>query len=292
MKILIAGGTGFIGSFISKRFAKNGIELHFVSRSEGHIQWNESELMKALEQTDVLINLAGKSINCRHTPENQKLILKSRLDTTIMLGEALLKCKHKPELWINASASAFYKSDNEHCQTESNYEQGDDFLAKTVQNWEKTFFDYNTPNTRQVTLRTSVVLGKGGGAFQPLKMLTKFGLGGKAGSGKQYFSWIHIEDYFRIIEFVIEKKSIFGSINTTSPEPVTNAQFMKTLRQGMGCKIGLPAPEFAIRIGARFINTEAGLLLNPVRFCPELLLKNGFKFNYPTCESAVSELNK
>jgi uncharacterized protein (TIGR01777 family) len=290
MKILIAGGTGFIGSYISKRFAQNGVELSFVLRSKGHVQWNESELMKALEQTDILINLAGKSINCRHTAENKKLIYDSRIETTRILGDALLKCKRKPELWINASASAFYKSDNEHCQTESNYMQGDDFLAKTVQDWEKAFFSYNIPSIRQVALRTSVVLGKGGGAFQPLKMLTKFGLGGKAGSGKQYFSWIHIEDYFRIIKFVIDNKSVIGAVNTTSPEPVSNSEFMMAMRQSMGCTIGLPAPEFAIRIGARFINTEASLLLDPVRFCPELLLKSGFKFNYPNCKSAINEL--
>jgi uncharacterized protein len=134
------------------------------------------------------------------------------------------------------------------------------------------------------------VLGKGGGAFQPLEMLTKYGLGGKAGNGKQYFSWIHIEDYFRIIEFVIENKLIFGPINATTPEAVSNSEFMKAMRQSMGCTIGLPAPEFAIRIGARFINTEASLLLDPVRFCPELLLSSGFKFKYPTCKSAINEL--
>lgn len=290
MKILIAGGTGFIGTYLSKQFKNKGFDVHFVSRSKAHVQWNEAELINALEETTILINLAGKTINCRHTPENKKLIYNSRIDTTNMLGGALLKCKSKPELWINASASAFYKSDNEHCQTESNFKQGDDFLAKTVQDWEKAFFDYTIPGVRQVALRTSVVLGKGGGAFEPLKMLTKFGLGGKAGSGKQYFSWIHIEDYYRIIEYVIATESLVGAVNATSPEPVSNAGFMKAMRKAMGCIIGLPAPEFAIRLGARFINTEADLLLSPVRFCPELLLKNGFKFNYPDCDSAIKKL--
>jgi len=290
MNILIAGGTGFIGRYLAQRFLQKSDAVRYVSRSSGHVQWNEAELVKALEETDVLINLAGKTINCRHTPENKELIYNSRIDTTKMLGEALLQCKTTPELWINASASAFYKSDNEHCQTENNYKQGDNFLAKTVQDWEKAFFDFTIPGVRQVALRTSVVLGKGGGAFEPLRMLTKFGLGGKAGSGKQYFSWIHIEDYYRIIEFAMATKSLSGAVNATSPEPVINAVFMKAMRNIMGCKIGLPAPEFAIRLGARFINTEADLLLSPVRYCPELLLKNGFKFNYPTCDSAINEL--
>jgi len=292
MKILIAGGTGFIGTYLSKQFKNKGFDVHFVSRSKAHVQWNEAELINELDKTNVLINLAGKTINCRHTPENKKLIYNSRIDTTNMLGEALLKCKSKPELWINASASAFYKSENAHCQTETNFKEGDDFLAKTVQDWEKAFFDYTVSGVRQVALRTSVVLGNGGGAFEPLRMLTKYGLGGKAGSGKQYFSWIHIEDYFRIIEFAIQHTNLQGAVNATSPEPVNNAEFMKSLRQSLGCKIGLPAPEFAIRIGARFINTEAGLLLNPVRYCPELLLNSGFEFKYPNCKSAIEDLIK
>ncbi len=290
MKILIAGGTGFIGSYIAKRFLQNGVEVNFVSRSKNHIQWKITDLTDSLEQTDILINLAGKSINCRHTPENQKLILNSRVDTTKMLGEALQKCKHKPLLWINASASAFYESENDYCLTETKYEEGKDFLADTVRAWEMAFFSFSNLAIRQVALRTSVVLGKNGGAFEPLQKLTKFGLGGKVGSGKQFFSWIHIEDYFRIIEYLIKNKLVQGAINVTSPTPVTNALFMKSMRQAMGVHFGLPAPEIAIKVGARFINTEAGLLLNPVRYCPETLINSGFKFKYPTCDSALKEL--
>ncbi len=290
MRVLIAGGTGFIGSYLSKRFILNGFDVNFVSRSKAHVQWNEAELIEALEKTDILINLAGKTINCRHNSENKKQIYNSRIETTKMLGGALLKCKNAPKLWINASASAIYKSDNEHCHTESNYKKGTDFLAKTVQDWEKVFFDFNLSTTRQIALRTSVVLGKNGGAFKPLQLLTKYGLGGKAGNGKQYFSWIHIEDYFRIIEFIIENESITGAINATSPTPLPNSDFMKTMREVAGCKMGIPAPEFAIKLGAFFINTEASLLLNPVRFCPELLLKSGFEFKYPECKSAINEL--
>lgn len=292
MKVLIAGGTGFIGSYISKQFLLNGFELSFVSRSKAHVPWNEAELIDALETTDILINLAGKTINCRHTAQNKKQIYESRIATTNMLGKALLKCNNAPKLWINASASAFYKSTNEHCHTESNFEKGNGFLAQTVQDWEKVFFGFELSTTRQIALRTSVVLGKNGGAFKPLQLLTKYGLGGKAGSGKQMFSWIHIEDYYRIIKFAIDNPSLAGAVNATSPTPIANSEFMKTMREVSGYKIGLPAPEFAIRLGARFMNTEASLLLDPVCFCPELLLKSGFEFNYPTCDSAVTELIK
>ncbi len=290
MKILIAGGTGFIGSYLSSRFRQSGFEVNIVSRGHNHVQWTVAELVKALEQTDVLINLAGKTINCRHTGENKNLIYNSRIDTTRMLGDALQKCKNKPQLWINASASAIYKSSNEKCHTESNYEPGNNFLAKVVLDWEQTFFGYKIPGVRQVALRTSVVLGKNGGAFKPLQMLTKYGLGGRAGSGKQYFSWIHIEDYFRIIEFCIDHKNIEGAINTTSPTPLPNSQFMKKMREVTGIKVGLPAPGFAIKLGARFIDTEADLLLDPVNYYPEVVLKNGFEFKYPDCESAIKDL--
>jgi len=292
MKILIAGGTGFIGSYLSDKFRQNGFEVRIVSRSNAHVQWNEAELISELEKTNVLINLAGKSINCRHTEENKKLIYDSRIETTKMLGNALSKCKSKPELWINASASAIYKPSTDFCSTESDFEQGDDFLATTVRDWENVFFQFQMPTIRQVALRTSVVLGKGGGAFEPLKMLTKYGLGGRAGNGKQFFSWIHIEDFYRVITFIIENKTISAVLNTTSPGPLTNAELMKVMRRSMGYFFGLPAPGFAIRIGARFLNTEADLILNSVLYSPQKLIRSDFIFKYPDCESAVNNLIK
>jgi uncharacterized protein (TIGR01777 family) len=290
MNVLIAGGTGFIGSYISNRFIEMGYSVNIISRNSEHVNWNESSLIKALENTDILINLAGKSINCKHTSANKELILKSRIDTTNKLGQAIQKCKKAPVLWINASASAIYKPNIETCHTESNYQKGDSFLAKTVEQWEKTFFDFKLADTRQVALRTSVVLGNNGGAFEPLKRITMFGLGGKVGTGKQIFSWIHIEDYFRIIEFSIQNESIKDAINATSPSPLSNADFMKQMRQAIGCKLGIPAPAFAIKIACIFLNTEPELLLDSVNFHPETLLKFGFKFKFDNAEIAIKKL--
>lgn len=290
MNVLIAGGTGFIGSYISKRFIENGYQVKLVSRNSEHVNWTENALIEALETSDILINLAGKSINCKHTAKNRTLILKSRIETTEMLGKAIQKCKNAPKIWINASASAIYKSNLMISQTESQFEIGTGFLADTVAQWEKTFFDFNLPNTRQVALRTSVVLGKNGGAFQPIKLLTVFGLGGTLGSGKQYFSWIHLEDYFRIIDFAIQNKKVTGAINATSPNPLPNRDFMKGMRAAIGCKIGVPAPEFAIRAVSGIINTEPELLLDSVNFYPENLINNGFLFKFGECKEAIKEL--
>jgi len=290
MNVLIAGGTGFIGSYISNRFIEMGYRVNIISRNSEHVNWNESSLIKELENTDILINLAGKSINCKHTSANKALILKSRIDTTNKLGQAIQKCKKAPGLWINASASAIYKPNIELCHTESNYEKGDSFLAKTVEQWEKTFFDFKLTKTRQLALRTSVVLGNNGGAFKPLKHITMFGLGGKVGTGKQIFSWIHIEDYFRIIEFSIQNESIMGAINVTSPSPLPNVDFMKVMRKAIGCNLGIPAPTVAIKIASIFLNTEPELLLDSVNFYPETLLKFGFKFKFDNAEIAINNL--
>ncbi|OIP82093.1 MAG: TIGR01777 family protein [Porphyromonadaceae bacterium CG2_30_38_12] len=290
MKILIAGGTGFIGSYLTSRLQDSGHEVKIISRSAGNIPWQTNEIAKALEHTDVLLNMAGRSINCRHTPENKAQILKSRLETTLRLGEAMQAAKKKPEIWINASASAIYDAANNQQATETTYQESSGFLGEVVRKWEHAFFSSTPIGTRQIALRTSVVLGKNGGAFRPLQLLTKFGLGGKAGAGTQSFSWIHIEDYFRIITYCIEHKDIAGIVNCTSPEPLSNQAFMHTMQQCCGMLIGIPAPAFAIKIAARFINTDAGLILNPVNFIPEKLVNNGFQFQYPTAKLAINDL--
>lgn len=290
MRILIAGGTGFTGSYLSERFRQKGFEVNFVSRNNGHINWNIKELTAALEKTDILLNLAGKSINCRQSAANKQAILQSRIKTTNMLGEALLNCKKKPKLWINASASAIYNSNNHSVSTESNYKESTGFLADVVRQWEETFFGFTQSAVRQVALRTSVVLGNSGGAFPPLNLLARIGLGGKTGNGKQQFSWIHIEDFYRLIEFIIDNETITGIVNATSPSPLPNRDFMLKLRQAHHCKIGIPTPAFALRIAEKFVDINASLLLEPVNIYPEVLLNNGFRFNFTDADNAIKNL--
>ena len=290
MNILIAGGTGFIGTYLKKRFEEKGENVKLVSRTGIDVSWVHQSLVDALEHTDMVINLAGKTINCRHTGENKKMILDSRIKATSLLGNAIAACKNPPLLWVNASASAIYKSDTIAPATETSEHLADDFLADVVRRWETDFFSFKLPSTRQIALRTSVVLGRSKGAFPSLLRLTRLGLGGKVGNGKQIFSWIHIGDYFRIVEFLIQNDSITGVVNCTSPAPLSNAALMKEMRSKVKIPFGLPAPEFAVRIGAFFIGTESSLLLDSTNIYPERLLNAGFKFKFGDISTAISDL--
>ena len=290
MNILIAGGTGFIGAYLKKRFEDRGETVKLVSRTGIDVPWVHQSLVDELEHTDMVINLAGKTINCRHTGENKKMILDSRIKATSLLGNAIAACKNPPLLWVNASASAIYKSDTIAPATETSEHLADDFLADVVRRWETDFFSFKLPSTRQIALRTSVVLGRSKGAFPSLLRLTRLGLGGKVGNGKQIFSWIHIGDYFRIVEFLIQNDSITGVVNCTSPAPLSNAALMKEMRSKVKIPFGLPAPEFAVRIGAFFIGTESSLLLDSTNIYPERLLNAGFKFKFGDISTAISDL--
>jgi hypothetical protein len=290
MRIIIAGGTGFIGTYLKKIFEEQGDVVKIISRSNNHIPWIHDRLVEEIEQADLLVNLAGRSINCRHTPENKKQIVQSRLDSTALLGNAVAACKNPPALWINASASAIYKPSERIVSTEQSSELATDFLSMLVRQWEDVFFSFQTPQTRQVALRTSVVLGRNEGAFPPLLTLARLGLGGKVGTGKQIFSWIHIEDYFRIIMFIAQNLAIKGVVNCTSSKPVSNAELMRSIRKNLGMPVGLPAPEFAVKIGALLIGTESDLLLNSSNLYPEVLMNAGFEFEFKDIDSAITDL--
>ena len=289
MRIILAGANGFIGSYLLKWFSDEGHDIKCISRKTGDIPWEEKSITEVLNGADVLINLAGHTINCRHNASNREKILNSRLQTTTMLGNAMKACTQRPSLWINASASAIYPSEITMPAGESTPVTDHTFLSQVVAQWEKCFFSFGFPETRQVVLRTSVVLGHGG-AFEPLYQLSRFGLGGATGSGKQFFSWIHIEDYYRIVKYVIEQQQISGIINCTAKNPVANSDLMRAMRKAVGAPIGLPAPAFAVKIGAVFIGTESSLLLDSSYMIPQKLNDEGFVFEFPEINSAVSDI--
>lgn len=291
-KIVIAGGTGFIGTYLAKRFKELGYEVLIVSREPGYVSWNPMELEAAINNSDVVINLSGKSINCRHTKENKKKLLDSRIEPTIWIGNAIQTSLEPPKIWINASASGLYKPSISEAATEDKYQIGTNFLAELVEKWETTFFGFELRKTRQIALRTSVVIGKNGGALKPLLALAKLGLGGKQASGKQMISWIHLEDYFQVILFVIEQNTLSGAINCTSAQPVSNKLFLKNLRKAVGVPFGIPAPKFLIKMGALLIGTESSLLLDSSFLLPTKLTESGFKFNYPDIKSALKNILK
>lgn len=288
-KLIIAAGTGFLGQVLVNYFKDKFKEIVILTRGKHQIienvkivNWDAKTLTgweNELENSTCIINLAGKSVDCRYTTVNKSEILSSRIDSTKIIGEAVLKCKNAPKHWLNSSTSTIYRHSEDKQMTEEDGEIGDDFSMNVAKTWEKTFFESETPQTLKTALRTSIVLGKKGGAFIPIKRLTQFGLGGKQGNGNQFISWIHETDFARTIEFIIEQKMI-GVVNLISPKPTLNSEFMQQLRKTMSIPFGLPIPTAVLKIGAKIIGTETELVLKSRNVIPDRLLKNGFKFEF------------
>lgn len=195
-KIVLAGGTGFIGKYFTEKFKAMGYEVVIISRNSAHIQWdNKNEIENALNGAEMVINLAGKSVNCRYNEKNKDEILRSRTITTKILGDAILKCENPPQIWINSSTATIYRHALDRPMTEEKGDIGSGFSVDVATAWEKAFFDFNLPQTRQIALRMAIVLGAGGGVMRPFLNLVRFGLGGKQGDGKQMFSWIHFRRF-------------------------------------------------------------------------------------------------
>ncbi|MET3937399.1 uncharacterized protein (TIGR01777 family) [Paenibacillus sp. PvP094] len=291
-KVILAGGTGFVGQDFAQRFKKLGYEVLIISRQPGHIAWEDSDgIRQALEGAEMLINLAGKSVNCRYTDENRRIILESRTSTTRILGESILECAHPPELWINSSTATIYRHAEDRPMTEKEGEIGSGFSVDVAKAWEQAFFEFSLPSTRQIALRIAIVLGKGG-VMEPLTNLVRFGLGGSQGPGTQQFSWIHIEDLFRMVLYLQQHPALEGVFNASSPHPVTNRQLMESLRRHMGVRMGLPSPRWMLEVGARFIRTETELVLKSRWVIPERMEQEGFTFIYDTLDTALDEILK
>jgi len=290
-KIVIAGGTGFIGKYFKYKFQSLGYEVFIISRQKPHIQWQDKGgIVAALENSEMLINLAGKSVDCRYTEMNRSEILLSRTRTTQALGEAILQCTNPPQLWINSSTATIYRHAEDRSMTEDTGEIGTGFSVNVAKSWEQSFFNFQLSKTRQVALRTAIVLGKNGGAIKPLKNLVRFGIGGKQGNGKQMFSWIHIEDVFNIVLFLQSKNNLEGVFNCSSPNPIDNNTLMKSFREKMKMKIGLPSPKWLLEAGAVFIRTETELVLKSRWVVPGRLLKEGYNFKFPLIDPALENL--
>jgi uncharacterized protein (TIGR01777 family) len=290
-KIILAGGTGFVGKYLAEQFTNSGYKVIIISRQKDTIQWQDTKaLIEAIDNSEMLINLAGKSVNCRYTDANKKEILQSRIQTTKALGEAILQCSNPPELWINSGTATIYRHAEDRPMTESNGEAGTGFSVNVAISWEKAFFDFTLPKTRQVALRMAIVLGKNGGVITPFINLVRFGLGGQQGNGKQMFSWIHIADLFNIIKYLQTNKNMAGVYNCSSPNPINNKTLMKTFRQIMNVKIGLPSPKLLLEMGAVVIRTETELLLKSRWVLPEKLLQAGYIFEYPTIDKALKNI--
>ena len=298
-KIILAGGNGYLGNVLAEFYRPLASEIIILSRkagaSNGNVRtliWdgkNEGDWATELENSDLLINLCGKNVNCRYNTKNKQAILDSRIDPTGLLGKVIAKLKHPPGLWINAASATIYRHAEDRPQDEFTGEIGEGFSVDICKAWESLFFSFETPKTRKVALRIGIVFGKSDGVFPRLLNLAKIGLGGQQGNGRQYVSWIHEQDLAAITDWLLDHPGIDGAINAVSPMPIQNAAQMQIIRQVYGMPFGLPAPEWLLKIGSVVIGTETELILKSRWVLPKRLLDGGFKFKYPGMKEAVEE---
>jgi NAD dependent epimerase/dehydratase family enzyme len=310
--VVVAGASGFMGRYLVQRFEAEGARVRTIGRSDPGARWSDPGAVRAaVDGADLVLNLAGRSVNCRYDRRNRAEILRSRVDTTRMLGDVIADTAAPPALWLNSSTATIYRHADDRPMTEADGELGTGFSVDVARAWEAAFFERELPATRRVALRTAIVLGRGS-VMPPLVRLVRFGLGGpqldgpwiptpgrrRAGTyhenrhthGRQRFSWIHIEDVARAIRFLHDRPNLAGVVNLSAPNPTDNATFMRTLRQVLGMPIGLPAARWMLELGAIAIRTETELVLKSRWVVPERLEEAGFDFRYPELEPALRQI--
>jgi uncharacterized protein len=311
-RIVLAGASGFIGRYLTEAFRAEGYEVARIGRSGPDASWGDTAAITDLvDGADVVINLAGKSVNCRYNASNRAEIFRSRLETTAELARAITAAISPPPLWINSSTATIYRHAEDHPQTESTGEVGTGFSVSVAREWEDTFFYSDVPGTRKVALRMAIVLGDGS-VIPPLVRLARFGLGGaqldgrwfatrarraagtfhefRARGGSQRFSWVHIADVLGIIRFVRDHAELSGPINVSSPNPSTSAGFMAALRRVLGVPFGIPTPRWMLELGSMAIRTETELVLKSRWVVPETLERSGYPFEYPDLKPALTQI--
>lgn len=299
-KIVIFGGTGFIGLSLANHLKNKGFEPVIIGRNKPDEsvnytfrKWNATSVGEWLEELvncKAIVNLAGKTVDCIKTPDNCDLILRSRIDSTKTIGKALKMIKKPPKVWVQMSTAHIYGDPpSQICTENSAFGYGlAPFVGKA---WEEAFLDSLPKGMREVRLRTSFVVGKNGGALKSLGRIVKLGLGGKSGSGKQGMSWIHEYDMNEIILQAITNESYKGAYIASSPNPVSNKEFMKVLRKEMKIPFGLPAPEFIIRLGAKLVfKTDPELAIYGRYVKSSRLDDEEFSFKFPHLREALKDL--
>ena len=297
-RVVLAGGSGFLGQCFAKELLAAGGEVDVLTRSPGvnilgrAVAWDGSTVgdwARVLEGAAAVVNFTGKSVNCRYTPSNRRGILESRLRSVEALGRALNACTTPPPVWVQAASLAIYGSPGATVCDET-APPGSGFSVEVCQRWEEAFNNCEVRSTRRVLLRIGFVLGAGGGALEPLARLTRLGLGGRAGSGHQYISWVHVADLNRMLLWAIDSKDAVGTYNATGPAPVTNAEFMVTLRTAVGRPWSPSVPAWMVKVGAWAIRTEPELVLSGRRCIPQRATAQGFKFTYPALDAALGDI--
>lgn len=308
MRIVIPGGSGQVGRVLARAFRRDGHDVIVLSRKPTGAPWTVAEWdarspgpwTAHLEGADAVINLAGRSVNCRYTKENRRAILQSRVDSTHAVGEAIARAQHPPRVWLQASTATIYAHRYDAANAEETSVLGGSerdvpetwrFSVDVATAWERAVDEIALPHTRKVKLRSAITMSPDrGGAFDVLLGLVRRGLGGTAGDGRQYVSWVHDADLVRAIYWIIEREELDGVVNIAAPYPVPNVEFMRALRDAWGVPFGLPASEWMLEIGARLMRTETELVLKSRRVVPGRLLQGGFSFLFPTWPEAARDL--
>ena len=299
-KVLIFGGTGFIGLSLANHLKEKGLVPILIARHKPDPsikhefrEWDAvslEEWVEDLNNAKAIVNLTGKTVDCIKTPENCDVILRSRVDSTKIIGEAIRKTEHPPKVWVQMSTAHIYGDPPSQVCTESS-STGYGLAPFVGKAWEKAFLHALPKNIRGVRLRTSFVIGRNGGALKSLKQIAKLGLGGKVGTGRQGMSWIHEYDMNELIYQSISNEKYTGMYIASAPNPVSNTEFMKLLRKKLGLSIGLSAPEFMVRLGAKLIfKTDPELALYGRYVKSEKLQSEGFIFKFPELEKALNDL--
>jgi uncharacterized protein len=308
MRIVIPGGTGQVGTVLARAFSRDGHEVVVLSRRPQPapwrvVQWDGRTVgawASELEGADVVINLAGRSVNCRYTPANRAAIRESRVSSTQVVGEALRACVTPPPVWLQASTATIYAhrfdaANDERTGfiggTEAGVPASWRFSIEVAKAWEKAATDTATPRTRLVLMRTSMLMSPDpGGIFGTLLRLVRWRLGGPVAGGRQFVSWVHEQDFVRAVYWLIEHSELRWVVNVTSPAPLPYSDFMRAIRAAAHVRVGLPATRWMLAIGALLLRTEPELVLKSRRVTPDRLLESGFRFDFPEWEGAAVEL--
>jgi len=311
MTIVIAGASGFMGQRLTASFTADGRRVRTIGRA-GDATWDdEASILREVDGADLLINLAGKSVDCRYGPANRAEIIRSRVETTAALARAVSRAAAPPPVWLNSSTATIYRHADDRAMTESDGELGEGFSVGVARAWEDAFFTPELPGTRRVALRTAITLGNGS-ALVPLLRLARLGFGGAQHDGRwpatrarlaagtyhrfgtprghQRFSWVHLDDVVGIVEFLQEHDEISGVVNVSSPHPVDGVELMRTVRRSLGVPAGIPLPRVALEAGAFAIRTETELVLKSRWVLPERLLDAGYRFRYPELRPALDAI--
>lgn len=288
---VIAGASGYVGTRLREHLEARGVVVRTVGRGAGSdVGWDDHDaLTRVVEGTDLLVNLAGRSVSCRYTKKNADEIFRSRIATTAALGRAVGAAERPPSLWVNASTGTIYRDARDRPMDEVDGEIGSGFSVEVARAWEHELFAAPT-DVRRVALRMTIVLGDGGGAMNPFINLARIGFGGRMGDGGQRFSWVHVEDVARAIVHLHEHTELSGPVNVAAPEVVTNTELMRRVRTTMGRHRGLPEPRWLLEAGARIIRTEAELVLKSRWVESRALPQSGFVFEHETLQSALDDI--